>query len=121
MVGLGELGSGKRASIPDVDHVVVGASSELGTIGAPLETADLSGVGDELSNLVLCDANVVVVHKTRAGTGGEDVLVPSHNTDAGLVAEHATKLGLLLNIPDLNLARTETNTNIGTIPRPLDG
>ena len=115
VVGLGELGSGERTSIPDVDHVVVGASRKLSTISAPLETTDLTSVGDELGNLVLSDANVVVVDEAGASTGGEKVLVPSHDTNASLVAEHAAELGLLFNVPDLDLTRTETNTNVSTI------
>lgn len=121
MVGLGELGGGKRARIPDVDHVVIGTSGKLGTVGTPLETADLSSVGDELSDLVLRDTNVVVVDKARTSTGREDVLVPSHNTNASLVTEHAAKFGLLLDVPDLDLTRAEADTNVGTIAGPLDG
>ena len=115
VVSLGELGGVQSAGVPDVDHVVVAAGSELGTIGAPLETADLSSMGDELGNLMLCDADVVVVDETRASTGGEKVLVPSHDTNAGLVAEHAAELGLLLNVPDLDLTRTKANANVRTV------
>jgi hypothetical protein len=70
VVGLGELWGSKCASIPDVDHVVVGASCQLSTIGAPLETTNLTSVGDELGNLVLSDADIVVVDEARASTGG---------------------------------------------------
>lgn len=44
VVGLGELGDGEGAGVPDGDEVVVAASSELGTISAPLEATDLGGV-----------------------------------------------------------------------------
>lgn len=64
---------------------------------------------------MLGDTDVVVVDETGSSSGGEDVLVPAHDTNAGLVAEHAAKLGLLLNIPNLNLTRSKTDTNIGTI------
>jgi hypothetical protein len=120
VVGLGELGDRQRSGIPDGDEVVVAASSELGTIGAPLKTANLGSVGDELGNLVLSDANIVVVDKATAGTSGEKVLVPTHNTNAGVVTEHASDLLTLSDIPDLDLAGSETNTDIGTITRPLD-
>ena len=63
VVGLCELGSCKSAGIPDVDHVVVGSSRKLGTIGAPLETTDLSSMRNELGNLVLSDTNIVVVYE----------------------------------------------------------
>ena len=115
MVGLLELRSVERASIPDGNEVVVATGGKLGTVGAPLKTADLGGVGDKLGNLVLGNANIVVEDETRASTGGEKVLVPSHNTNAGLVAEHAAELGLLLNVPDLNLTRAEANANVRTV------
>lgn len=119
VVGLGELGGSKRSGVPDRDQVVISASSKLSSIGAPFKTANLAGVGHKLSDLVLCDAHVVVVDKTRAGTGGQDVLVPSHNTNTGLVAEHASELGALLDVPNLDFTRAETDTNVSAIAGPL--
>jgi hypothetical protein len=120
VVGLGELGDRERSGIPDGDEIVVAASSELGTIGAPLKTANLGSVGDELGNLVLGDADIVVVDKAAAGTSREKVLVPTHNTDASVMAEHASDLLALSDIPDLDLTSSKTNTDISTIARPLD-
>lgn len=77
VVGLGELGRAEAARVPDVDEVVVAAGGELRAVGAPLEAADLAGVGDELGDLVLRDADVVVVDEAAAGAGGEEVLVPA--------------------------------------------
>jgi hypothetical protein len=115
VVGLGELGGGKGARIPDVHHVVITASRELGTVGAPLETANLTSVRDELGDLVLGDADVVVVDEAGTSASREEMLVPAHDADAGLMAEHAAKLGLLLDVPDLDLTRAETDTNVGAV------
>jgi hypothetical protein len=120
VVGLGELGNRQRSSVPDGDEVVVAASSELGTIGAPLKTADLRSVRDKLSDLVLGDADIVVEDEAAAGTSGEEVLVPAHDTNTGLMAEHAADLLALGDIPDLDLTGSETNTDVGAIARPLD-
>ncbi|KFX95175.1 hypothetical protein O988_05932, partial [Pseudogymnoascus sp. VKM F-3808] len=120
VVGLGELGNREGASIPDRDEVVVAAGSELGTIGTPLETADLGGVGDELSCLVLGNAHVMVEDEAAASTGGEGVLVPSHNTNTGVVSVHAAELGALLNVPDLDLTRAESNADVCSVTGPLD-
>jgi hypothetical protein len=120
VVSLGEFGDRERSGIPDGDEIVVAASSELGTIGAPLKTANLGSVGDELGNLVLGDADIVVVNKATAGTSREKVLVPAHNTNASVMAEHASDLLTLSDIPDLDLTSSKTNTDISTIARPLD-
>jgi hypothetical protein len=120
VVGLGELGNGQRSGVPDGDEVVVAASSELGTIGAPLKTTNLGSVRNKLSNLVLSNANIVVVDKATSGTGGKEVLVPSHDTNASIMAEHASDLLALSNIPDLDLTGAETNADVGTVARPLD-
>lgn len=120
VVGLGELGDGERAGIPDGDEVVVSASSELGTIGAPLEATDLGGVGDELGGLVLGDAHIVVEDEAAASTGRQSVLVPSHNTNTGIVSVHATELGAFLNVPDLDLTRAESNADVCSVAGPLD-
>ena len=76
MVGLGELGSNERTGIPDRDKVVVTTSGKLGTISAPLQATDLSSVRDQLSDLVVGDADIMVEDEAGAGTGGENVLVP---------------------------------------------
>jgi hypothetical protein len=120
VVGLLEFRGVQRTGIPDGDEVVVAAGGELGTVGAPLKTADLGGVGDELGNLVLGDANIVVEDKTGAGTSGQQVLVPTHSTNTGVVAVHGAKLGAVLDVPDLNLTRTETSSDVSTVARPLD-
>ncbi|KAI6761544.1 hypothetical protein HG531_002097 [Fusarium graminearum] len=120
VVGLGELGDRERSSIPDGDEVVVAASSELSAIGAPLKTANLGSVGDEFGNLVLGDADIVVVDKAATGASREEVLVPAHNTNASIVAKHASDLLALSDIPDLDLTSSKTNADISTITRPLD-
>ena len=121
VIGLLELGSVERASVPDGNKVVVATSGKLGTVGAPLETADLGGVRDKLSNFVLGDADIVVEDETRAGTSREKVLVPAHGTNTGVVAVHGAQLGAILNIPDLNLSRAETSSHISAVTGPLDG
>jgi hypothetical protein len=120
VVGLGELGNGQRSGVPDGDEVVVAASSELGTIGAPLKTANLGSVRNKLGNLVLSNANIVVVDKTTSGASGKEVLVPSHDTNTSVMAEHASDLLTLSDIPDLDLTGAETNADVGTVARPLD-
>jgi hypothetical protein len=60
VVGLGELGDSQGASIPDGDEVIVATSSKLSTIGAPFKTADFRSVRDELGNLMLSNADIVV-------------------------------------------------------------
>jgi len=120
VVGLGELWCRERAGVPDGDKVVVSSGGELSTISSPLKTTDFGSVGDELGSLVLSDAYVVVEDKSRSGTSGKSVLVPSHNTNTSFVSVHAAELGTLLNIPDLNLSRTETDTDICSVTRPLD-
>lgn len=120
VVGLGELGDSQRSSIPDGNEVVIASGSELGTIGSPLKSTDLRRVGNELSNLVLSDTNVMVIDEAASGAGGKKVLVPAHNTNTGVVAEHATDLHALGNIPDLHLTGSKTNTDVGTIARPLN-
>lgn len=120
VVGLGELGHGQRPSVPDGDEVVIAASSELGTIGAPLQTTDLGSVGDELSHLVLGNANIVVEDQSRPCTGREKMLVPTHNTNTRVMAKHAADLCLLSNIPNLDLASSEANSDVSTVTGPLD-
>jgi len=120
VVGLLELWSVERTSVPDADEVVVAASGELSTICAPFKTTDLAGVRDELGDLVLGDADIVVVDKTRASASREKVLVPAHNTNAGVVTEHAAELGTLLDIPDLDLSRAETSSDVSTVTTPFD-
>lgn len=121
VVGLLELGGVELAGVPDGDEVVVAAGGELSTVRAPLETADFRGVGCELGDLVLGDAHIVVEDKAGAGASREDVLVPAHDADAGVVAVHGAELGLLLDIPDLDLASAEAGGNVCTVARPLDG
>lgn len=58
---------------------------------------------DELGDLVFCDTDVMVVDQATSCTCGEDVLVPAHDSNAGLVAVHASKLRTFLNIPNLDL------------------
>ena len=120
VVGLGELGDREGAGVPDGDKVVVAASSELGTVGAPLEATYLGGVGDELGGLVLGDAHIVVEDEAAASTGGQSVLVPSHDTNAGIVSVHAAELGALLNVPDLDLTRAESNADVCSVAGPFD-
>jgi len=118
VVGLAELGSGHLARIPNVDQVIVAAGSELGTVGTPLEAADLGGVREELSGLVFSNADIVVEDVTAAGAGRKSRLVPGHDTNTGIVAGHGPQLGALLDIPDLNVARAETHRDVGAILRP---
>jgi hypothetical protein len=120
VVGLGELGDGEGAGVPDGDEVVIAAGSELGTVGAPLEATDLGGMGDELGGFVLGDADIVVEDEAAAGTGGESVLVPPHDTDTGIMSVHAAELGALLNVPDLDLTRAESNADVGSVAGPLN-
>ena len=63
MVGLCEFGNGQGASIPDGDEVVVSSSCKLSTICAPLKTADFGGVRDQLCDLVLSNADIMVEHE----------------------------------------------------------
>lgn len=120
VVGLLELGGVERASVPDGDEVVVATSSKLGTVGTPLKTADLRGVGDELGNLVLSDTDIVVEDETGASAGGKKVLVPAHGANTGVMAVHGAQLSAIFNIPDLNLSRTETSSHISAVAGPLD-
>jgi hypothetical protein len=64
VVGLCELGDSQGASIPDGNEVVVSTSRKLCTICAPLKTTDLGCVRDQLGNLVLSDADIMVEDKT---------------------------------------------------------
>ena len=48
------------------------------------------------------------------------MLVPSHNTNAGVVTMHASELGAFLDVPDLNFSRAEANADICSIAGPLD-
>lgn len=120
VVGLLKLWGVERASVPDVDQVVVATSGELGAVGAPLKTTDLASVADEFRDLVLGDADIVVEDKTRASASGEEVLVPAHDANAGIVAEHGAKLSALLDVPDLDLSGSKTGGDVSTVRRPLD-
>lgn len=120
VVGLGELRDREGAGIPDGDEVVIAASSELSTIRPPFEATDFGGVGDKLCHLVLGDTDIVVENETTPSSGRQEMLVPAHHAHACIMAEHAANLGALSNIPDLNLASAETDTNVGAITRPLD-
>lgn len=117
---LDELGGVERSGVPDGDEVVVTTSGKLGSVRTPFKTTDLTNVGDELGDFVLGDADIVVVDKSAASTSGEGVLVPAHDTDAGFVSEHAAKLGTFLDIPDLDLTRAKSDTDVSTISAPLD-
>lgn len=66
------------------------------------------------------DADVVVEDEARPRASGEGVLVPAHDTDAGVVAVHAAEFGTLLDIPDLDLAGAEADADVGAVTRPLD-
>jgi hypothetical protein len=120
VVGLGELWRRQRAGVPDRDKVVIPTSGKLSSVRSPLKTTDLRGVRYELGDLVLCNANIVVEDETRPGAGGQGVLVPAHDTNAGVMAVHASELGALLNVPDLHLSCAESHTHIGAIARPFD-
>jgi len=120
VVGLGEFGSTERSRVPDVDQVVVTAGSELGSVRSPFKSADFGGVGDKLSNLVLSDTDVVVKDETAARTSRQRVLVPAHDTNAGVMAVHASKLGTFFNIPDLDFTGAESDANIGAITAPFN-
>ena len=74
----------------------------------------------QLGDIVLGNADVVVDDETGAITGGENVLVPAHDTDTRLMAMHAAELGTILDIPDLDLAIVETRSDVGAIAAPLD-
>jgi hypothetical protein len=119
VVGLGELWSGEGASIPDGDEVVVATSSKLSAISAPLKSTNLGGVGNELGDLVLGDADIMVEDEAAASTSGKGVVVPAHNTNASIMTVHTSDLSTLLNVPDLNLSRTEADTNVSSIAGPL--
>ena len=60
VVSLGKARSVQSAGIPDVDQVVVATGSELGTIGAPLKSANLRGMRHKRSDLVISNADIVV-------------------------------------------------------------
>lgn len=120
VVGLGEFGHGQGTSIPDGNEVVVAAGSKLLSIRAPLQTTDLRGVRDKFGNLVLGDADVMVEDQAASCSRGEQVLVPAHDADAGVMAKHAADLGTLSDVPDLDLARTKANADVGAIAGPLD-
>lgn len=121
VVGLGPLGSLEGASIPDVDKVIVAAGSELCAIGAPFETANLGCVADELGNLVLRNADVMVIDEAGASAGREDSAVPREGSNAGVVARHGAELRTIFGIPNLNITSAETNGNVSAVLRPFDG
>ena len=89
VVGLLKLGRAERPGIPDGDEVVVATGRELSTIRSPLKSTDFGSVGNEISDLVLGDSDVMVHDETATSTSGKKMLVPAHNTDAGVVAVHA--------------------------------
>ena len=62
----------------------------------------------------------MIVDETAPRTRGEDVFVPSHYANTGVVAVHASELGTLLHIPDLRLAGPKTHSNVRAIATPLD-
>jgi len=64
---------------------------------------------------MVCNTNIVVEDKTASSTGGQGVLVPAHHADSSLVAEHASKLGTFFDIPDLDFAGAETDTDVCAI------
>lgn len=120
MVSLGELGDSEGTGIPDGDKVVVASGSKLGTIRSPLEAANFRGVGNKLCNLVFGNTDIVVVDESTSSTSREKVLVPAHNTNTGVMTEHAANLLTLSNIPNLDLTGSKTNTDISTVARPLN-
>lgn len=120
VVRLGELGHGQRARVPDGDEVVVAAGGELGTVRAPLQTADLGSVRDELGYLVLRNTDIVVEDEPAPSSGRQQVLVPAHHADTGVMAEHAANLNTFRDIPDLDLTGSKTDTDVGSITRPLN-
>lgn len=64
VVGFSELGDSQGASIPNGDKIIISASCKLSTVGAPLKTANLRRVRNQLSDLVLSNANIVVEDET---------------------------------------------------------
>jgi hypothetical protein len=62
----------------------------------------------------------MVEDQTTPGTGGERMFVPSHNSNTGIVAMHTSDLSTFLDVPDLNFAGAEANTNISSITGPFD-
>lgn len=60
MIGLRELGDSQRASIPNGDKVIISTSSKLSTICAPFKTTNFRGVGDQLGDLVLSNADIMI-------------------------------------------------------------
>lgn len=75
---------------------------------------------DKLGDLVLGNADVMVEDQAASCTGGEQVLVPTHDANASVMAKHAAHFSTLSDIPDLDLTSTKTNADVGAIAGPLD-
>ena len=62
----------------------------------------------------------MIIDETTPRTRGEDVFVPSHDANAGVVAVHTSELGTLLHVPNLRLTGSKTHSHVCAIATPLD-
>src|SRR5271170_5855241 len=74
----------------------------------------------EFGGLVLRHTNIVVEDQAASSAGGQGVLIPPHHANTSLMAKHASQLGALFNVPDLDLTRAKANADVSSIARPLD-
>lgn len=120
VVSLGPFRSGQQSRVPNVDEIIITTTSKLGAISTPLKTAKLGSVTIELGNFVVSDADIMVKYVTGPGAGGKDGLVPRHDTHTGFMTPHSADLGLVLDIPKLDITVPGSNGDEPTIIRPLD-
>src|ERR1700722_14712841 len=120
MILLAKLWSAKRSRVPDRDKIVVATRSELSTVRTPLETTNFGCVGDQLGNFVLSNSNVMIENEATSCSCRQRLLVPAHDANTCLMSSHASELGSLFNIPDLDFTGAKTNTDVSPISTPLD-
>ena len=107
-------------TVPDIHDVVIAAAREQFAIQSPFESTHFAAMPKELHHLVPCDAYVVMPDAPIAARRTQNVTVPAESGDLCLVPAHRTQLLPRLDVPQLNLARTDADAEERAIVGKVD-
>lgn len=107
--------------IPDTDNVIITARRELGAIRTPLEAADLLLMMSEGGDMVVRDADIMVVDLSVTRARRENVCIPRESADPSGVRAHLADAGHAVGVPNLDLVAVGADGNVVAVGHPCDG